>query len=459
MWSSSSFGLAFFLHLFLPIDILFAFDRVLTERYGVCICETYPEETESQGKAPVVFASNRQSPSCWVSTSADLSDFELPSFARLRFSSRHCESHAEPKCSLEVLALQTAPQAKCDSLSDMPFTMADGNGPHLHPWCQAAADFSAELSATMELSRWTSVLPGRPVPSQSEVPSQVSKPSKEITKRRQRQGQCRIWTVLSVPVLSALATSGISYGPSIATTEWSTASVGSPWCTEQYDADAERFSAAAVCSCAGLCPFGNAYACNANSGARGGAERTAQLFAEALCGFTSGCATKSPDRVEEARKEGYQGSSSSSQVSGRGPHCLRRSPGCPYPAYQLLEILFGRGCEKLDGLCQAFRTARTGLTVENFSCKGPIPGSQGMPRCFQNLCRTSHRDQRRGGTSGRLRKFSHANHRKYPDALQLLDEALQRSRVYQVEGPSAKRPRMEEKKEGLAGDGSKQPFS
>ena len=267
MGSSSSSGLAFLLHLVLLFDILFAFDKVLTVRYGVCICETYPEKTESQGKAPVVFAPYRQSPSCWVSTSADLSDFELTSFARLWSSSRHCESHAEPKCSLEVLALQTASQAKRDPLSDLPVAMADGNGSHLHPWCQAAADLSAELSATMELSRWTSVLPGRPVPSQSEVPSQVSKPSKEITKRRQRQGQCRIWTVLSVPVLSALATSGISHGPSIATTEWSTASVGLSWCTEQYDADdehdadAECFSAAAMCSRAGLHPVGHACAC------------------------------------------------------------------------------------------------------------------------------------------------------------------------------------------------------
>ena len=214
---------------FLPLHfvITFAFDTVFVNHYGDFLIEAHPEETESQGEAPVVFAQNRQNPSDWASASEDLPGPEFTSFARLWFSTCHRESNAEPKCPMAMLALQTAPQAQCVVLPDLPNAVAVGYGPHVHPWRQAAATAD---TATVELSRSTALLPRRSVTTQPKISEKISKSKEEVSKRRQRKRHGRVWAAFAVPALSAVATSGLHAGPTIASTQWTTTTLDASWC-------------------------------------------------------------------------------------------------------------------------------------------------------------------------------------------------------------------------------------
>lgn len=197
---------------FLPLHfvITFAFDTVFVNHYGDFLIEAHPEETESQGEAPVVFAQNRQNPSYWASASEDLPGPEFTSFARLWFSTCHRESNAEPKCPMAMLALQTAPQAQCVVLPDLPNAVAVGYGPHVHPWRQAAATAD---TATVELSRSTALLPRRSVTTQPKISEKISKSKEEVSKRRQRKRHGRDGPPLQYQPFQQLPPQGYMPGP------------------------------------------------------------------------------------------------------------------------------------------------------------------------------------------------------------------------------------------------------
>ena len=128
---------------FYAILILFAqfifvgfaeFDLTLAERYSNCICEACFAETKGSSKTQVVLAQVGQNTPFTTSASADLSSSQLPPFARLRSSSRHCESHAVAKCALEMPAVQATEEAQRFPLPDLPFALANSYGSYLHPW-------------------------------------------------------------------------------------------------------------------------------------------------------------------------------------------------------------------------------------------------------------------------------------------------------------------------------------
>ena len=102
----------------------------------------------------------------------------------------------------------------------------------------------------------------------------------------------------------------------------------------------------------------------------------------------------------------------------------------PHPTHQLMEILLGGGSEKLDRLRQDVRAERAGATNEDFLSPRAVSRSQGMPRCLQDGCRTSHGDQRRRGAPWRFRNFGYADHREHSGTFQFLAEALQGRRIH-----------------------------
>ena len=436
MWPIPFSGLVITLHFFLRFVLTFEFEGFLEVHYDVSFFEAYSTETASQGKAPVVFASNRQSPSLWTSTSENLFDFECTSFSRLRTSSLHCESNAETECSMEVLALQAATQAQCILLPDVPASMAVSNGPLLHPWRQTAADPGSCLPTTLELPRKPTLSTRRSITTEPEIAQKVSESKEKVTTGWKRERCCRFWASYAVPILSAYAVAGVHGESATPAAEWTTSSMGPSWCTSWHDAHGEHDQHGADASCAdypaspaGFHTIGYAYAVDANTDPRSPAERAAHVPAEEIRRSTSGCSTTCSIAVQEARKASHQRSASCSQNPRRSPYGPRGSIGGAHTTHQLLEVFSGRGSEELDRLCKTVRATRASAPGQDFGCPRAIPGSKGVPRHVENISWPSDGDQRRGGDDGRFRNICDANHGEHPEPFQLLDETLQRGRI------------------------------
>ena len=431
-FSSLALALLFLLRFDLTLD----FANVRDFHYGGCFDKTCSATSSRSGTPSVAFAQDWNRPFRLPSAAAHLQGSKRSSLARLWSPSCYRESHAVPECAVEMHALQAITQTQCVSLPNMPSSLANSHGPHLHPWSQA----TAEYSAAMELSKWEPVqpvLPGGPVTAQPKISKKVSKSTKEVAQRWKRKGSSRLWTALAVPVLSTAATSWLHAGTALATSKWATSTVEPAWSTGKHDADdehdahahAEQPGSVTECFNAIFCTTGYAYAHDAELGSGTAFERAPQFPSEALCGLAAGCPAACAIGIQETREESHQRPSGSSKVSGGGAHYIGGSAGGPDPTYQFMEILSCRSGEELDGICKVVRAARAGLAIEDCYCSRTISGSQRMPGHIQNIGRTSDGDQRRGGDVGGFGNVCTSNHREYSDALPFPDEALQGSGI------------------------------
>ena len=236
------------LHFLLSFGFALDFVNVLDFKYGVGIYQTCSEASPGPCATSVAFAQNWDCLAGTFSIAEDLQGSWRPSFSRLWAPTSYCESNAISKCALALPAVQAAAQTQCFSLPDLSLALADGDGSHLHPWYQAVGGIFTGVSTAVELSWRTSILPGGAITSQSEVPTKIPEPKEENTQRRQRKGQCWVWSSYAVPTLSAFAASGLSCYATIAPSEWTT-TLGASWCSyddayDEHDAHAEYSSTA-----------------------------------------------------------------------------------------------------------------------------------------------------------------------------------------------------------------------
>jgi len=409
----------------------------------------------------VAFAQNWDCLAGTFSIAEDLQGSWRPSFSRLWAPTSYCESNAISKCALALPAVQAAAQTQCFSLPDLSLALADGDGSHLHPWYQAVGGIFTGVSTAVELSWRTSILPGGAITSQSEVPTKIPEPKEENTQRRQRKGQCWVWSSYAVPTLSAFAASGLSCYATIAPSEWTT-TLGASWCSyddayDEHDAHAEYSSTATATmqSCASFCPFGSSGPICADRDAGAGAQRIAQLSASSV-----DLPLDVQQKVQsESRKQGKR--------AIKDLQVAAKSLGEARTAYE--EALLARtqhisswksflaeAVKNWTDYAKMFEQNEQALQMRISSAREQF---QEAKECL-DASKTAAGQVTEISDEEELPGDSETSAMQITESIQTLSNSLLKlskdAESIQVEGPAAKRPRMEE---SSAGEDSKQPFS
>lgn len=449
------------LHFLLSFGFALDFVNVLDFKYGVGIYQTCSEASPGPCATSVAFAQNWDCLAGTFSIAEDLQGSWRPSFSRLWAPTSYCESNAISKCALALPAVQAAAQTQCFSLPDLSLALADGDGSHLHPWYQAVGGIFTGVSTAVELSWRTSILPGGAITSQSEVPTKIPEPKEENTQRRQRKGQCWVWSSYAVPTLSAFAASGLSCYATIAPSEWTT-TLGASWCSyddayDEHDAHAEYSSTATATmqSCASFCPFGSSGPICADRDAGAGAQRIAQLSASSV-----DLPLDVQQKVQsESRKQGKR--------AIKDLQVAAKSLGEARTAYE--EALLARtqhisswksflaeAVKNWTDYAKMFEQNEQALQMRISSAREQF---QEAKECL-DASKTAAGQVTEISDEEELPGDSETSAMQITESIQTLSNSLLKlskdAESIQVEGPAAKRPRMEE---SSAGEDSKQPFS